>query len=417
LRALDVDQLIVADELVSRLRDSGKPSANLRCDMRSGNVALGRGVVADEVAPIMYSDYRIEGEPVRGEKVLPVLITEPPPGPPPYVLEPTLPLGAPDTNESQEPRRAQHQPYLETALDRGQSGLLVVGADTVKLLFARPVATYGTVLWNELPVATVPTALCAQGKAQALTNCRIGMVGLGSLGSEMARLLALAGAGSLLLVDPDRLEPRNLRRHVCGREHLGRSKCVAVVDVLREHGFEGGIDSMEVSAHREKADEVRTRLRECDLLVCAADSGVAAQFVNHCASAQRRPAIIASVQFRPEPLAEVVIVDAQGGGCFSCLRLYHERRLKDERPHAHDPRDYPDTTTEPGAPELPQYQIAQVAAMACDRLALAANGMESSAWVMPLETSVPGYNSVLPRHVGWNRLKREAGCLVCKTLR
>lgn len=411
--APNLSQLFVTEGLLELVRQAGDGTASLRCEKRASGAALARKVGSGEAAPVSYTSLTIEDEESQGDLVLPVLVAEPPEGRPPYVLRPSLPFDA----VSAEDRAPVRQPYLEFALERGVGGLLIVGRSAFKLLFARAVANYGAVVWHELPVTVVPASFDDRGRSEPILGKRIGIVGLGSLGSEVARFLALAGASGLVLVDPDQLEVRNVRRHICGIVDLGRSKCAAVADALRRQGYRGAIDFVEAAAHRERADEVRQRIAACELLVCAADSGVAAQFVNHTASFLRRPAVIASVQLRPEPLGEAVIVDGQGGGCFACLRLYGERRLKDARPRAHDPNDYPDPVHDAAAPQLPQYQIARVATMATDCVALASRGMESSVWYTPLEHEVAGFPHLPPRHVAWNRVNQEPGCLVCETLR
>lgn len=65
--------------------------------------------------------------------------------------------------------------------------------------------------------------------AHKLSDARVVIVGVGSLGSECAMKLARAGVGHMTLVDPDTLSVANLGRHVLGISDLGRFK----VDALR----------------------------------------------------------------------------------------------------------------------------------------------------------------------------------------
>lgn len=60
------------------------------------------------------------------------------------------------------------------------------------------------------------------------------IVGVGAVGSEVARLLAQAGVGTLLLCDPDSIEESNLSRGALyGSTDLGRPKAEAAAEVLR----------------------------------------------------------------------------------------------------------------------------------------------------------------------------------------
>ena len=64
-----------------------------------------------------------------------------------------------------------------------------------------------------------------QDKRQALLReARVAILGCGSLGGPLARLLAQAGVGNLLLVDPATLDWPNVGRHELGARSVGRPK-------------------------------------------------------------------------------------------------------------------------------------------------------------------------------------------------
>lgn len=68
-----------------------------------------------------------------------------------------------------------------------------------------------------------------------LRDKHVVMVGVGSLGSQVAMHLARAGTGRLTLIDPDKLNAENLGRHVNGIDDLGRYKVVAMRDrIMRD---------------------------------------------------------------------------------------------------------------------------------------------------------------------------------------
>jgi len=62
--------------------------------------------------------------------------------------------------------------------------------------------------------------------------CSVGIVGCGAIGGYLARGLAQAGVGSLVLVDHDGLKAANLGRHVLGAEWIGRLKASALAEQL-----------------------------------------------------------------------------------------------------------------------------------------------------------------------------------------
>lgn len=65
-----------------------------------------------------------------------------------------------------------------------------------------------------------------------LAKARIGIAGLGGIGSNVALMLARAGVGTLVLADFDTVDPTNINRQVYLPRHIGRSKADALVDML-----------------------------------------------------------------------------------------------------------------------------------------------------------------------------------------
>lgn len=69
---------------------------------------------------------------------------------------------------------------------------------------------------------------------EPLTKVRVVIVGLGALGSTIARSLAAAGVGDFVLVDPDVVKPGNVARHEARLPDVGRGKVQAMHQILRE---------------------------------------------------------------------------------------------------------------------------------------------------------------------------------------
>ena len=69
-------------------------------------------------------------------------------------------------------------------------------------------------------------------------TARYAIVGAGGLGGPVAYALAAAGAESLTLCDPDRVELSNLQRQVQYSTHdIGRLKVEALADELERRGY------------------------------------------------------------------------------------------------------------------------------------------------------------------------------------
>lgn len=87
------------------------------------------------------------------------------------------------------------------------------------------------------------------GQARLL-RARVGVAGLGGLGGLAAELLARAGVGELVLVDPDTLSEDNLNRQLLATEDkLGRPKVAAALARLRKVN-----SAVSVQVHRRRAD-------------------------------------------------------------------------------------------------------------------------------------------------------------------
>ena len=68
----------------------------------------------------------------------------------------------------------------------------------------------------------------------ALRTAKIGIAGAGGLGSNAAMMLARSGICSLVLIDGDRVEARNLNRQHYFPRHVGMLKVEALAEQLRE---------------------------------------------------------------------------------------------------------------------------------------------------------------------------------------
>ncbi len=72
-------------------------------------------------------------------------------------------------------------------------------------------------------------------KQKSLSEATVIIFGLGALGNEVARILAMSGVGNFILCDPDRVEESNLSRTILfSHSDLGRFKVEAAADALWE---------------------------------------------------------------------------------------------------------------------------------------------------------------------------------------
>lgn len=151
-----------------------------------------------------------------------------------------------------------------------------------------------------------------------LRACRATIVGVGSIGSAVAELLAQNGAGHLNLVDYDRLEQRNLPRHVLSERDLGRHKVYAMRDRLLDGRGGPSVDAFPIDVLTE-TDLLRPIVADSDIVICAADGVAPRRVCNHVCRRARTPLVLAAV-LGDGAFGEVIRIRSRTG-CLFCLRL------------------------------------------------------------------------------------------------
>jgi molybdopterin/thiamine biosynthesis adenylyltransferase len=146
-----------------------------------------------------------------------------------------------------------------------------------------------------------------------LANARILIVGLGGLGTPAAAALAAAGAGTLVLADPDVVDRSNLHRQPLYDETvIGRPKAEAAAARLRE-GFPGVC----VEPHVRRLGETDAALcAGADVILDGTDSIPAKFLVNDLAVATGRPLIHAGVTGMR---AQLLTVLPRASTCYRCV--------------------------------------------------------------------------------------------------
>lgn len=104
---------------------------------------------------------------------------------------------------------------------------------------------------------------------QRLKAARVLIVGAGGLGAPAALYLAAAGVGTLVLVDPDRVDVSNLQRQVIYTQgDVGRCKVEAAAERLQ--ALNPHVHVERVPVHLEEAN-ARALVRGCDLVLDGTD--------------------------------------------------------------------------------------------------------------------------------------------------
>jgi molybdopterin/thiamine biosynthesis adenylyltransferase len=142
------------------------------------------------------------------------------------------------------------------------------------------------------------------------------IVGLGSGGAAVSRLLGMCGIGSWHLFDPDVLEPPNLVKHLARRGDLGRPKTTIMADWLLDRMPGAVVHDHPVDVFESGAFE--TAVGQSDLVICAVDNAEARAFVNEKCVRLATPCSTGSVT-RTGLGGEVYLYRPGETGCHSCM--------------------------------------------------------------------------------------------------
>ncbi len=144
------------------------------------------------------------------------------------------------------------------------------------------------------------------------------VLGVGSVGAPVALLLAEAGIGRFVLVDPEKLAWANVGRHPLGASNVGLYKAGALADrIKREYPHILSVDS-QVRRWEEVAVNAPGLLSSSDLIVSTMGDWAAEGELNEWYLTQNRHPPIVYGWTEAHACAGHAVATAGCGGCFQC---------------------------------------------------------------------------------------------------
>ena len=158
-----------------------------------------------------------------------------------------------------------------------------------------------------------------QDERQAvLRKTRVAVLGCGSLGASVGRVLAQSGVGCLLFVDPESMDWCNVGRHVLGASSTSKNKADELADhVRRDFPHLRCVSSLSCRvgpAARHVVDE----LESCKLIVSAMGNWTGEAYLNDLQRSNRKFPPIVYGWLEARALAAHSVVIRQDGACLRC---------------------------------------------------------------------------------------------------
>ena len=135
-----------------------------------------------------------------------------------------------------------------------------------------------------------------EDKQRIIEGIRVGIVGLGSVGSIVAEGLARVGMRELVLIDDDSVEERNLDRLLnASVKDIGRAKTDVAEEAVRRASTADRIETINIRK-KIQHEHAYAAARDCDILVCCVDSPVARDVVNRISYRDGIPVVDGGVE-------------------------------------------------------------------------------------------------------------------------
>lgn len=162
-----------------------------------------------------------------------------------------------------------------------------------------------------------------------ISRLKIGIVGLGSVGSVVAEMLARMGISNFTLIDDDTIKEHNLDRLAGAYKTDVDSK---KVDVIRKHILKAGTANkitVEISDKKLNAEEAYRKALDCDIIFSCVDKPWGRYILNHFAFSHLIPIIDGGILIEFGDNRELNFADwtvhtiSPGKPCLQCLNAFN----------------------------------------------------------------------------------------------
>ena len=148
---------------------------------------------------------------------------------------------------------------------------------------------------------------------RALLNAKVLVVGAGGLGSPISLYLALAGVGTIGIIDFDDVDITNLQRQILHQnDDVGRPKVESARDTITAYNPDVDVVTHNTPLNAENALDI---FAEYDIIVSGADNFAVRYLINDAAYLSNKPLVDGSVLI----FDGRATVYQPGHGCYRCV--------------------------------------------------------------------------------------------------
>ncbi len=152
---------------------------------------------------------------------------------------------------------------------------------------------------------------------EALRLSTVALVGCGSLGSAVGRLLAQAGVGGFTLVDGESLTAANTGRHLLGASSVGKKKAREVGRRL-ELDYPHVFDVTVIESEWQIAAEARPDLFDVDLIVSTVGSWTVESMLDYWLQEREQRVVYGWVEPEAAGGQALLLDHSRRAGCLAC---------------------------------------------------------------------------------------------------
>ena len=147
-----------------------------------------------------------------------------------------------------------------------------------------------------------------------LKAAKVGVIGVGGLGTNIAQQLVFAGVGNILLIDKDPIERSNLNRQVLyTEEDIGKMKIDVAVEKLRKANPFIKITGKKIMVDDSNVDSI---IKDLDLVIDGLDNWETRMIINSACVRNKKPFIHAGIEGL---YGQLLVVIPRKTPCLYCI--------------------------------------------------------------------------------------------------